>query len=109
MGIDLVPERLTLVERQAFDFVAQLGYSLVVGFGGVCDVATHLVYAVAEAVVVELLNLGNLLLNFSKDGLYCLEVASRLVAEKFFLVRLQMTLCWVLYMLFIAASARTWL
>ena len=54
IAVDLVPDRLTLVERQAFDFVAQLGYSLVVGFGGVCDVATHLVYAVAEAVVVEL-------------------------------------------------------
>ena len=81
VSINLVPERLALVERQSLYFGAQFCYGFVVGFCCLGDIGAYTVDTCAQTVVVEFLNLGHLLLDFCKNGLDCLEVAGRLVAE----------------------------
>mgnify|MGYP007099946767 CR=1 FL=1 len=79
--VDFVPQRLALVERQFFDFVAYFFDCFVVGFCGSCDIGAHVGDFLAQGVVVELLHDGNLFLDFGKDGLYGFQVACGFIAE----------------------------
>ena len=67
IAVDLVPDRLTLVERKLFDFNAKAFVFFF--FSGNCltDVRTHIVDALAELIYSELLDLWLKSLDFLHD------------------------------------------
>ncbi len=81
VDVNLVPQGLTLVERQFFNLFADFGNGIFIGLDGSLDVGAHVIDAAAKCVVVEVFHFGAEGLDGFDYRLDLLEVALRLVAE----------------------------
>ncbi len=79
--VNVVPERLALVEGEFLDFLAELFGGVLVGLGCGGDVGAHLVDFSAELVDGEVFESGADGVDFVDYGFDFLEVALRLVSE----------------------------
>ncbi len=83
VAVNLVPERLALVEGKFLHFYFLALYGLFVGCGGLKDVLADGCYALTELVGCKGLHFRTESFDFVNDGADFLEVALRLVSEYF--------------------------
>ena len=82
MLVDLVPQRLALVEGEVLHTGADFGCRILVGFYGIGYVGHDLIDFVAELIVGEVGERGSECVDFVYYGLDFLEVALRFVAKE---------------------------